>query len=234
MYPPFGSPGLYGTYGNLGLYGVLDPFGSLKLTETSPPQSFAEPLTVDEVKHYLVLPFLNPPDDLQEALLGGLISGARAMAEIFQNRDLVVKQWDLSYDYWPEFRIKLRPPVVGVDLVQYRDRDGNTTPLAENTDYIVDAAKKPGIITPMYNKTWPTFTPWPSSAVLIRYRSGMKPPSDPQPDLFWKNAGARVLVGMKRLISEWYNNRLPLDLKVDDVPFGIGQCLGFGSVPRVK
>ena len=47
MFPPFGG---------LGLYGALSGFGSLSLTEASPPQSFSEILTLAEVKSYLLLP----------------------------------------------------------------------------------------------------------------------------------------------------------------------------------
>ena len=53
MYPPFGGVGLYGPYGSVSLYGSIVTYGTINLTETSPPQSFAEPLSIVEVKDYL-------------------------------------------------------------------------------------------------------------------------------------------------------------------------------------
>ena len=32
--------------------------------------------------------------------------------------------------------------------------------------------KSPGLVAPPYNSMWKVFTPWPSSAILIRYTSG--------------------------------------------------------------
>jgi hypothetical protein len=40
--------------------------------------------------------------------------------------------------------------------------------MLQDTDFIVDTARHPGFVSPPYNKTWPTFATWPSSAILIR------------------------------------------------------------------
>jgi hypothetical protein len=97
---------------------------------------------------------------------------ARQQAEIAQGRDLVPKQYDLSFDYWTGYHLELGSPLVSVDLVQYKDQAGTVTTMVENTDYIVDKAKRPGILAPPNNTIWPIFTPWPSSAILIRFTSG--------------------------------------------------------------
>ena len=141
---PYGGVGPYGTYGNLGLYGALVAYGNLNLTESSPPQSFTEPLTLAEVKSYLKVPERSPTDTAEDDELMSLISAARESAEILQGRDLVRKQWDLSDDYWPSYRIALRAPLVSVDLAQYRDSNGNYTVLTQDIDFIVDASKGPG------------------------------------------------------------------------------------------
>lgn len=232
MYPPFGGLGPYGTYGNLGLYGALVAYGSLRLTEASPPQSFAEPLSLGEVKSYLKVPMRSPADQGEDDTLGGLISAAREQAEIMQNRDLVRKQWDLSHDYWPSYRIELRDPVISVDMIRYRDSDGNYTTLVEDTDYIVDKSKGPAILAPPYNDTWPTFTPWPSSSILIRFTSGYDVNS-----MFWSNAGARVKVGMKLLIAAWFNQRLPFEKGVSatqEYPYAVTSCLSYGALERAR
>src|ERR1051326_2393676 len=159
MYPPFGGIGPYGTYGNLGLYGALVAYGSISLTQTSPPQQFQEPLTVAEVKNFLNLPETWADEDT----LIAFIMAARVVAEIAQGRDLVQKQWDLYFDYWPSDRLEMRAPIVSVDLVRYRDSDGNYTTLTQDVDYIVDSAKQPAALAPPWNKSWPTYTPWPVS-----------------------------------------------------------------------
>jgi len=232
MFPPFGGNGPYGTYGSLGIYGALVTYGSISLTETSPSQSFNESLTLDEVKDYLKIPVRSPADQAEDDTLTALIIAAREQAEILQNCDLVRKQWDVAYDYWPAYRVELRNPLVSVDLVKYRDSDGNYTTMAQDDDYVVDAAKRPGAILPPYNKSWPTFTAWPSSAILVRFTSGYAPTS-----AFWSDAGARIKLGMKLLISSWYNNRLPFEKGLDataEYPFAVSSCLSYGAVPRVR
>jgi len=210
---------------------ILSTLGNLSLSETSPPQSFIEPLTLTEVRKYLRLPEISPSDPAEDDELTGFIVGAREQAEILQRQDLVRKQYDLHFDYWPDWRISLRAPLVSVDLVQYRDSDGTIVPLTENTHYIIDTFKRPGFITPAYNATWPSFTPWPSSALLIRFTSGYTANS-----AFWADAGARLKIGMKLLISQWYEQRLPFEKgsgAVQEYGYAITSCLSYGAVPGV-
>ena len=124
MFPPFGGIGGYGVSGSLGLYGALSAFSSLSLTEASPPQPFSEILTLAEVKSYLRLPDRSPADPDEDDELTGLTVAAREQAEILQGRDLIRKQFDLSLDYWFNYRIELRDPLVSVDLFQYKDANG--------------------------------------------------------------------------------------------------------------
>lgn len=180
--------------------------GTLTLTAQSPSQQFTEPVTVAEAKSYMLIPLRSPVDPEEDDTILGLISTAREIAEIEQGRDLVRKQWDLALDYFPGWDVQLRAPLVSVDLVSYRNSDGTTTNLAGTTDYLVDANRQPGIITPLYNAFWPTFTPAPSSSVLVRFTSGYSPT-----DSFWKDSGRRIKLAMKMLVSEWYSNRLPID-----------------------
>jgi uncharacterized phiE125 gp8 family phage protein len=227
---PFGGVGPYGTYGNLGLYGALVVYGSINLTETSPAQIFAEPLSVKEIRDYLRLPDLTSDDEDDSLLM--MIVAAREQAEILQNRDLVQKQWDLHHDYWPSYRIEMRTPLISTDLVQYTDSDGNDTAMVEDVDYIVDASKGPGILAPPYNGTWPTFTPWPSSSILIRFTSGYAATHP-----WWSGPGARVKIGMKLLISHWYSNRLPFEKGATDsteYPYTVTSCLSYGALVRAR
>ena len=206
-------------------------YGSLSLTEASPPQSFVEPLSLDEVKKFLKLPVRSPVDALEDAELSSLISAARGQAELLQGRDLVRKQWDLHFDYWPSFYIPLRAPLVSVDLFTLRDNTGLVTPLVEDTDYIVDTAKSPGLVTPPYNLEWRNFTPWPSSAMLIRFTSGFTPASP-----WWPNDGMQVKAGMRMLINHWFTNKLPFEKGIDaarEYPYGLTASLRQGGLIHV-
>ena len=89
------------SYGGLGLYGALVTYPSQVLTESSPPQSFTEPLTIAETKAFLKIPDRSPVDPFEDDLLGTLISSARAVAENEADRDLIRRQWDICFDYWP-------------------------------------------------------------------------------------------------------------------------------------
>jgi uncharacterized phiE125 gp8 family phage protein len=206
-----------------------DPFGTLRLTDKDPAQTFTEPLELADVRNYLKLPSTFTDDDTQ---LEVMISAAREQAEILQNRDLVSKQWDLSYDYWPEYRIRLRAPCVSVDLVEYTDLSGALTTMTATTDYFVDLKKEPAVVTPPWNRSWPSFTPAPSSAVLIRFTSGYA-----ADDAFWKGPGARLKMGMLMLIGSWYENRLPFTpgARADaELPFAVTSCLSFGALWRAR
>lgn len=206
-------------------------YGNLSLTVTSPVQSFDEPLTLAQVKKFLELPERSPADSEEDAMLDGFIAGAREYGELFQNRDLVEKQYDLGLDYFP-CQIELRTPLVSVDLVQYTDSAGVDHVLTEGTDYIVDLRR--GLVMPPYGESWPSFTAWPSSAVLVQFTSGLS-----GTDVFWNDAGQRVKIGMKHLISAWFSGRMPFEpvpgsTDAVELPFTVTSCLSTGAVPRVR
>jgi uncharacterized phiE125 gp8 family phage protein len=205
----------------------FDSYGTLRLTVTDPPQQFTPPLVISEVKDFLRI----DDDTTQDNRLNLMISAAVEQAEICQNRDLMRKQWDLYYDYWPAYRIRLRAPCVSIDLVQYKDLAGAITPMQVNADYVFDLSKEPAIITPPWNRSWPAFTPFPSSAILVRFTSGYS-----IDDPFWMSSGARVKMGMLQLISAWYEHRVPFERSsnLNELPFGITSNLEYGALERTK
>jgi uncharacterized phiE125 gp8 family phage protein len=213
-------------------YGYHQNCGTLNLTESSSGQGLIEPLSVDQVQNYLRIVPSSPSDPLEESDLQLFITGAREQAEILQGRDLVQKQWDLTFDYWPGYQIELRGPLNSVDLFQYKNSVGVVTPMTENVDYIVDPNKQPGVVMPPYNGSWPTFTPWPSSSILLRFTSGYSSDS-----AFWNDAGARIKNGMLLLISSWYNQRLPFETGADpakEYPYAVTACLSYGGRRNVR
>lgn len=228
-YGGYPSQGPYGSYGNMLMWGAYVTYGTLTLTKASPPQTFIEPLTLDEVKNYLKLPQRSPADPLEDAFISSLISGARAYAEREQGRDLVRKQYDLTFDYWMSYRIELPPvPLISVDKVEYTDFLGNTTQLTEGENYVVDAQKQPGCILPPVNVMWPVFTPQPSSAITVRFSSGYDPA-----DAWWAGDGQVVKEGMRYMISQWYNVRLPAGAQVSEWPLTARDALTFGQRNRI-
>ncbi len=207
----------------------FDTYGTLQLTESDNSPAIIEPLSLAEMKNYLRVDAAVTDDDL---LIGTLISAAREQAEIMQGRVLVQKQFDLTYDYWPAYAIELASPFVSVDSVTYRDSDGNTTELVADVDYTVDRYKQPAIIQPPSNASWPSFNPWPSSAIMIRFTAGYQPNSP-----FWNSSGARLKAGMMLLISAWYSNRLPFVTgltAVNEYPYAVTACLSHGSLKRPR
>jgi len=173
---------------------------------------------VSEAKEFCEIP---AADTTRDTLIGALITAAREVAELRQGRDLVGKQWDLTADCFPCGAFQLRENLSSVDLLRYRDSSGSYTTLTENTDYIVDTSDF--LVTPPYGESWPTFTAWPTSAVLLRYT--VAPPA----------VDTQVLLGMRFLISQWYVNRVPAELGASNVqqyPFALG-LLDHGRVERV-
>lgn len=200
----------------------MKTYGILKLTETSPAQSPAEPITLEDAKQFVKFIESSPADQAEELLLETLITAARETAEIMQGRDLVEKQWDLTIDAFMAQEITLREHLKTVDLVTYKDSAGATVTMAEGTDFIVDLVR--GMIMPPYNETWPTFDPWPSSAITIRFTCA--PPSIP----------SHIMTGMQMLIAHWYEHREAVNIGniTTELPWGASVLLNLGSNKFVK
>ena len=199
-----------------------------------------EPLLVTEAGDYL-----NQVPDSDLTLVQSLITAARLEAENENGRELAVKQWMLVLDRFPtgggllaaafygyygyalEGRrtynfnvdprfIELLDPLVSVDKFTYKKSDGTVVTLVEDTDYVVDKLKHPGIVCPVYGAQWPGDTLWPSSAVQITFTAGFTPDQCP----------ANIVQGMKLLIVEWYEQRVPFAAIrfVAEMPFSVSNC----------
>ena len=203
---------------------AYDSYGTLELTADS-TQFITEPISLSEARQFLRVDF-----DDDDSLIMSLITAAREQAELLQRRVLVRKQFDLTYDYWPGYRVELASPVVSVDLVEYTDSDGNVHELVSGTDYVADLRKQPAVINTPLNTTWPWFNPAPSSSILIRFTAGYA-----ADDAYWSNGGARVRIGMLLLLSHWYSNRVPVATGVvTELPFAITMNLSAGSLRRPR
>ena len=177
----------------------------LKLTVTSPVQSWDEPVTLADIRGALGIP---DADTSRDALLDAYAPAAREVAEVCQQRDLVPKQWDLYLSYFPCGVIHLRDNTTSIDLFRYRNSAGDYVTMVEGTDYEFDSALS--ILTPISNGTWPTAELWPSSGIEIRFT--VTPPAIP----------LRLKRGILALISLWDANQVPAELgasAVQNYPF---------------
>lgn len=230
----------------------MKAYGELTLTECSPPQSFVEPVTPAQARSFLNISEQSPADPQEDALLSMYITAARMEAERLQNRELVVKQYDLTldlllghdaiagaayplrwnsiYNFGVGYEIELRFPLISVDLFQHHDKDGSLVTMTEgdDADYIVDL--KRGLVAPPWGKVWPFYTPYPSSSVLIRYTCGYVPGHE-----WWASSGQRVIIGMLFLVSQWFNQRLPFEpgRVSQEFPNTVQDMLSAGARPRV-
>lgn len=208
----------------------------------------AEPVTVAEAKTYLRI-----ESDITEhdAMIGSLISSARRIGEAVQHRELAAKTWRLSLDAFPPcsslrpmypfpyaerqwirpyqvapsaLAIPLLDPLVSVDSVTYKTFDGTVVTLVEDTGYIVDSDKHPGVILPPYGASWPGDDLWPSSAVQIEFQAGYTPEQCP----------AEVKTGILMLVVQGYDSPQPfMDEKfAGELPFSVSAL--FGSDPIYK
>lgn len=197
----------------------MKSYGLYRLTVTSPAQVLTELLTVDEVKTYLKLPVFSPPDTSLDSVFELMIESARETAEIYQGRDLVAKQLDLTLDAFPAGEISLRQDIASVDLVTYKDDAGNAVTLAENTDYIFDAAR--GLLLPPVGGAWPGVSLWPSSAITVRFTVAPRALDN------------HIRIGMLMLIAAWHEGVypfIPYSGQLQEYPFAVTQNLSYGKV----
>ena len=66
-----------------------------------------------------------------------------------------------------------------VTHIKYTDASGTETTLTENTDYLVETnGEGIGRVLLPSSKSWPTFTPYPSNPITIRFVCGWKTAAD--------------------------------------------------------
>lgn len=167
----------------------------LKLTVTSPVQSFDEPVTLNEIRQALGVA---DADTSRDVVFMAYAPAAREVAEACQQRDLVAKQWDLYLSCFPCGPIPLRDNTTSIDRFRYRNNSGDYVTMVEGTDYEFDSALS--ILTPPVNRLWPASQLWPSSAIEIQF--SVTPPA----------ISERLKRGILALISLWDANQVPAEL----------------------
>jgi uncharacterized phiE125 gp8 family phage protein len=139
-------------------------------------------------------------DVTEDTLLSALITAAREYCENFTGRALATQTIEAYLDDFPcEDYIEIpKPPLQSVTSVKYKDSAGTETTMTVTTQYIVDTDSDVGRIFLPYAVSWPSFTPYPKNAVIIRtvvgyYASNLIP--------------ASIKQAMLLLIGHWYANR---------------------------
>lgn len=142
----------------------------------------AEPITKVQVKIHLRL---DPDDTSEDTQLDKWIKTARGYGEMYTRRAFGTQTWELSLDDFPYLDyIELpKAPLQSVTSVKYTD-SSNVEATMTVSDYIVDTRNEPGKVVLGYCKSWPSFTPSPVNAVIIRYVCGYDGVNNIIPDSF--------------------------------------------------
>lgn len=185
---------------------------SLKLI--TPPAS--EPISLIEAKAHLRVDFTDDDD-----YIAALIIAARMITEEKTSRALITQTWDYTIDDFPYGnQIKLRKPELqSVTSINYTDSSG-LEHIMPTTDYFIDSNSKPGRIILGFSKVWPVVILQPAAAVRIRFVAGYGDATAiPQP----------LKQAMFYLISNWYENREPIDMQtrfVSEIPLTYQLLIG--------
>lgn len=131
----------------------------------------AEPLHLTEVKAHL-----RRTDNAEDALIASLIPAARAQAEGYLNRPLVLQTIELAFQQFHEcFRLD-RMPMMKFGSVQYKDSAGDLQTLSTSV-YQVDTKPEPGKLTRQYAQVWPQIRGGEDrNNVIITYQAGYLAP----------------------------------------------------------
>lgn len=174
-----------------------------------------EPITLIEAKNHLRVDEILTEDDM---LITSLITVAREWCENFTRRALGAQVLELVLDDFPykDYIEIPRPPLQSVESIKYKDSDGQEF-LFSSADYAVNTDSEPGIIAKGYWNEWPTFVPYPSGAVRIRYTAGYTVENIPK----------SIKQAMLLLIGHLYEHReaVSTERHIEEVPFAVKSLL---------
>ncbi|MBN6186317.1 phage head-tail connector protein [Aneurinibacillus sp. BA2021] len=182
----------------------------------SPP--LVEPLSLEEAKAHLRV-----EHDDEDALIQGLIRAAREYCESFQRRAYVSQVWEMYFQSFPTHAELLRPPLLSVESITYRDVDGVQHALSPDA-YIVDTATEPGRI---FIKTAPKVALFPASPVTVRFVAGYNPVITSEGTDFIAHVPESIKQAMRMLVGHWYENReaVTIGQTPSNVPFAVDALL---------
>lgn len=168
----------------------------MSLAVLTPPD--ATPVSLADQKA-----FMRVDHDDEDALISELIASATEHVEQATSRQFMPATYVMTARSFPYDCGMLRlprSPLISVDSVSYRDRDGAVQTLVADVDYLIDDASNPPTIEPVVR--WPATGDYPD-AVQVQFQAGYldpgSPPAYPIP--------SRALVAIKALAAWWYEQR---------------------------
>lgn len=111
----------------------------------------------------------------EDDLLTAIMYAGIEHVENITRRKLLTQTWEYYLDEFPDVDFIKIPfgNLASVTLITYKDSAGTTTTLTENTDYLVETnGDGIGRIVLPYGVSWPSFTPWPSKPITIKFVCG--------------------------------------------------------------
>ena len=161
-------------------------------------------VTLDEAKSVCSV-FGNDLD----ALLSSLIVEATATVEQMVNKSLLLSQWKLTFDYFPNEILVKRPPVRSVLSIVYKDLNGNLHACDPEVYQVsLGGWKDPARIKPVMGMVWPITAMNTYEAVTVHFAAGADSPQEVPP-------GARRAV--KFLVAHWFRNRETVGTVTNDI-----------------
>ena len=175
------------------------------------------PVSVEEAKA-----FARVEHDADDELFETLVAAARDHVEQAVARTLVQTTYKWTARCFPDLVHLPRSPLVSVQYVKYRDREGDLHSLVADTDYLIDYAAEPATIEPV--RSWPMTGDFPD-AVQVRFIAGYAPDDGSPPDPAG-NVPARAKVAIKALAAHWYEQREPVALtQPHEIPYHVARLL---------
>jgi len=151
--------------------------------------------SVDVIKSHLRI-----DHDDEDTLLESYASAATMQFSRRTGRVPYETELEIAMDYFPWCAIRLpwAMPLISITSVKYKDSVGVDTTWG-SSNYVSDPYD--GRLAPAYGVTWPSFTPYPLSAVRIRYKAGLAVTS---PQVYVE---AAVQLCILHLVGALYENR---------------------------
>lgn len=126
------------------------------------------------------------PEAILDDELDDAIEAGRRTIETITRRCLLTQTWDYYLDGFPSANYIKIPfgNLQSVTHIKYTDSDGDQTTMTVSTEYLVETnGDQCGRIVLPYGVSWPSFTPYPSNPVVIRFVCGWEAAADVPKDL---------------------------------------------------
>ena len=200
------------------------------LTQITPPA--IEPLSLDEVKHYLRLDDLT--DISKDIYLSILITVAREFCENYQNRAYITQTFEMALQGFPRYNsnkvlghyegsvIEIpKGKLQSIDSFLYKDSSGILTTLNPSIDYVVSNRGILGRVCPPFGRVYPIAILYPLDPVVIRFTCGYGVDASFVP----RRARQAIIL----LVSHWYENRSVINdlrgVNPEEISFAVSALL---------